>query len=276
MKSATPGRSVGRSLPPLRIRACGGGTRRGDDRATAAPGRFHCWRQALESSCQPTAEPPGTRKAAESRWLTTTLQWTPADPGPKFMPTPGPQHLTKHTGSYGAGLARLLAERGEWVVEVDRPRRPARRGGKTDALDAMRAASEALAQERPAVPRRRGDRQALRVLLATRQGAVIARTCAINQLKALIVSAPEELRAELRARSTSGQVEYCAALRDRPARSLEHRTTARALPRLPSGSGSWPLRRLSSRASLAGWWPRSRRGCWNCPGSGRSAPARCW
>jgi transposase len=128
-----------------------------------------------------------------------------------------------------AGLARLLAERGEWVVEVDRPRRPARRGGKTDALDAMRAAREALAQERPAVPRRRGDRQALRVLLATRQGAVIARTCAVNQLKALIVGAPEELRAKLRGRSTSGQVAYCAALRDQPARSLEHRTTVRAL-----------------------------------------------
>jgi transposase len=49
-------------------------------------------------------------------------------------------------GSYGAGLTRLLVERGEWVVEVDRPRRPARRGGKTDALDAVRAAREALAQ----------------------------------------------------------------------------------------------------------------------------------
>jgi transposase len=132
-------------------------------------------------------------------------------------------------GSYGAGLARLLAERGEWVVEVDRPKRPARRGCKTDALDAMRAARKALVQECPAVPRRCGDREALRMLLATRQGAVTARTCAINQLKALIVGAPEELRAELRRRSTSDQVAYCAVLRDRPARSLEHRMTARAL-----------------------------------------------
>jgi hypothetical protein len=38
----------------------------------------------------------------------------------------------------------MLADRGEWVVEVDRPKRPARRGGKTDALDAVRAAREAL------------------------------------------------------------------------------------------------------------------------------------
>jgi transposase len=131
-------------------------------------------------------------------------------------------------GSYGAGLTRLLVERGEWVVEVDRPRRPARRGGKTDALDALRAAREALAQQHLAAPRRHGDREALRVLLATRQGAVTARTCAINQLKALIVGAPEELRAELRGRS-SGQVAYCAVLRHRPSRSLEHRMTVRAL-----------------------------------------------
>ena len=53
-------------------------------------------------------------------------------------------------GSYGAGLTRLLVERGEWVVEVDRPSRPSRRGGKTDAMDAIRAAREALLQARPA------------------------------------------------------------------------------------------------------------------------------
>ena len=141
-------------------------------------------------------------------------------------------------GSYGAGLTRLLVERGEWVVEVDRPKRPARRGGKSDALDAVRAAREALAQERLAAPRRRGDREALRVLLATRQGAVTARTGAINQLKALIVGAPEQLRAELRRYSTSGQVGYCAGLRDRPTRSLEHRMTVSGLRSTPCGSSS--------------------------------------
>ena len=45
------------------------------------------------------------------------------------------------TGSYGAGLTTHLLEQGEWVVEVDRPARPARRNGtKTDDLDAVRAA----------------------------------------------------------------------------------------------------------------------------------------
>jgi hypothetical protein len=31
------------------------------------------------------------------------------------------------SGSYGAGLTTFLLERGEWVVEIDRPGRPARR-----------------------------------------------------------------------------------------------------------------------------------------------------
>ena|SRR2546428_8006166 len=61
------------------------------------------------------------------------------------------------TGSFGAGLTSFLLERGEWVVEVDRPARPARRSGaKSDQLDAARAACEALAREHLAQPRRRG------------------------------------------------------------------------------------------------------------------------
>jgi len=116
------------------------------------------------------------------------------------------------------------------VVEVGRPKRSARRAGaKSDALDAVRAAREALACDHLLVPRRRGDREALRVLLATRQSACIAKVGAMNQLKALIVGAPEELRAELRGLATKQQIRRCAALRDRPARSLEHRMTVRAL-----------------------------------------------
>jgi transposase len=52
---------------------------------------------------------------------------------------------------------------------------------------------------------------------------------AIGQLKALIVGAPEELRAELRGRRTSSQIDYCVSLRERPTRSLGHRATVRAL-----------------------------------------------
>jgi transposase len=135
-------------------------------------------------------------------------------------------------GSFGAGLATFLIGRGEQVVEVGRPKRPATRSGaKSDALDAIRAAREALGQDRGhvAIPRRRGEREALRALLTTRRGATAARVAAIGQLKALLVGAPEELRAELRGHPTPAQIRTCASLRDRPAKSLEHRATVRAL-----------------------------------------------
>ena len=133
-------------------------------------------------------------------------------------------------GSYGAGLTCFLQARGEWVVEIGRPKRPVRRtGAKSDALDALRAAREALACDHLVLPRRRGDREALRVLLATRHSACRAKVAAINQLKALIIGAPEELRAELRGLGTKQQITRCARLRERPTRSLEHRMTVRVL-----------------------------------------------
>ena len=144
-------------------------------------------------------------------------------------------------------------------MEVDRPKRPARRGGKSDALDAVRAA-----------------REALRVLLATRQGTVTARTCAINQLKALIVGAPEELRAELRSHSTTSQVGYCAALGDRPARPLEHRMTVRALRCTTQRIQLLAAEAAELEVETTKLVAAARRGCWSCPGWGRSAPPRCW
>jgi transposase len=134
------------------------------------------------------------------------------------------------TSSYGAGLTDFLLGQGERVVEVCRPRRPPRRGGrKSDALDAVRAAREVLSSDHLIEPRSRGHREALRVLMTTRAGAVAARTAAVNHLKALIVSAPEELRAELRGRTSDAQVVYCSRLHDRPARDVQHRATVRAL-----------------------------------------------
>jgi transposase len=139
------------------------------------------------------------------------------------------------TGSFGAGLTTHLLEQGESVAEIDRPARPARRtGAKTDALDAVRAAREALARDHLAQPRRRGAREALRVLLATREGAITARTRAICHLKALVVNAPEGLRRSLRHLSTGDLLDHCARLRRTPAGPAEHlatvlvlRTTAR-------------------------------------------------
>jgi transposase len=133
-------------------------------------------------------------------------------------------------GSYGAGLAAFLDQAGEHVVEVCRPERPPVRGGrKTDMIDAIRAAKEALATEHLIQPRLRGEREALRVLLATRHAAVLASTAAINQLKSLIVSAPDDLRAELRKLKRPVLIARCVQLRDRPTQDIEHRMTARAL-----------------------------------------------
>lgn len=134
------------------------------------------------------------------------------------------------TGSYGAGLTTFLLERGEWVVEIDRPARPARRNGaKNDDLDAVRAAREALSRDHLASPRTRGDREAMRVLLAARAGAVVARTKAIGQLKALIVGAPGALREQLRRGTTDQQLDRCSRLRTLATHSVEHRATIRAI-----------------------------------------------
>ncbi len=76
------------------------------------------------------------------------------------------------TGSLGAGLTRFLVRHDERVLEVGRLRRERSSGGKTDALDAIRAARSVLAQTRPAEPRAGGEREALRALSAAREGAV--------------------------------------------------------------------------------------------------------
>jgi len=134
------------------------------------------------------------------------------------------------TGSYGAGLSCFLLEAGEVVVEIDRPARPARRNGaKSDALDAVRAAREALAREHLSEPRRRGDCEAVRVLVGTRNGAVVARTKALNHLQALVVTAPEGLRCRLVGFSNAQLAKRCSRMRVCDDQSIELQATVRAL-----------------------------------------------
>ena len=74
------------------------------------------------------------------------------------------------TSSHGAGLTRHLAKSDELVVELDRPERQKRRNGaKSDPLDAIRCAREALSRTKLGTPRTTGARQALSVLLAARR-----------------------------------------------------------------------------------------------------------
>jgi hypothetical protein len=90
------------------------------------------------------------------------------------------------TGSFGAGLTRFLTGGGERVLEVGRLRRERRSGGKTDALDAIRAARSVLTQKRPATPRASGEREPLRALMAAREGAVNAKRAGLCQLQDLL------------------------------------------------------------------------------------------
>lgn len=134
------------------------------------------------------------------------------------------------TGGYGAGLARFLAERGEVVIELDRPQRPARRNGaKSDPLDAVRAAREALAREHLAQPRARGERAALAVHLAARRSAVEGATLAQRQLHALVTAAPELLRARFRGQNTREMLTTASRLRTHTSWDIEATATATVL-----------------------------------------------
>ena len=66
-------------------------------------------------------------------------------------------------------------------------------------------------------------------LMAARQGAVVARTKAIGQLKALIVNPPKALRDQLRRGTTDEQLQRCSRLRTVPSHFTEHRATIRAI-----------------------------------------------
>lgn len=118
------------------------------------------------------------------------------------------------TGSYGAGLVRYLCARGEAVFEVSRtPRTERRLRGKDDSLDAVRTARAALAAETLALPRAGERREALRLLLVARRSAVDVRREALTQLRAVIVTAPDRFRQELRGLSTGRLLDRCSRLR---------------------------------------------------------------
>ena len=104
------------------------------------------------------------------------------------------------TGSYGAGLVRHLHAEGVRVVEVDRPNRQRRRRrGKSDPQDAIAAARAAQSGDAQGQAKTRdGNVEAMRVLRAARLSARKARTQALNQMRAVIATAPEVIRSDLR------------------------------------------------------------------------------
>jgi transposase len=103
------------------------------------------------------------------------------------------------TGSYGAGLARFLQERGHNVIEVNRPNRQIRhQHGKNDPLDAENAARAVLSGQARAAPKSgTSSVEMIRHLKVARDTAVKSRTQAMVTLKTIIVNAPAALRESL-------------------------------------------------------------------------------
>jgi transposase len=118
-------------------------------------------------------------------------------------------------GSYGIGLARFLRRHGHPPVEVSRPPRAGERrlSGKSDAIDAEHAARVLLTGVGLVTPKLAdGQVEAIRLIKIARDTAVKAQTSAIITLKAVLVTADQELREELEPLTDFRLLSACAEL----------------------------------------------------------------
>ncbi|MFJ5901932.1 IS110 family transposase [Streptomyces sp. NPDC093064] len=116
------------------------------------------------------------------------------------------------TGSYGAALTRHLLSHGIQVFDVNRPDKTAQRQqGKTDTVDAQ-AAARAVISGRATAQAKSGDGpvQIARMYKLAKDSAIKARTQAINQLKAVLVSADPALREQLAPLTNPALIRACA------------------------------------------------------------------
>jgi transposase len=141
------------------------------------------------------------------------------------------------TGSFGAGLSRFLRSRGVRVVEVNRfSRQHRRRHRKHDAADAEAAARAVLSGDASGEPKSAdGCGEMLRALKMARRSAVKARTQAANQLHALVMTAPERLRMDLRGLAAKRLAEKASRFR------------CEARPQDPSAATKFALRSVARR-----------------------------
>ncbi len=126
-----------------------------------------------------------------------------------------PRFGVEGTGAYGAGLAGHLRGAGCTVIEINRPNRQTRHArGKSDPIDAEAAALAVLSGEASSVPKSDEDRVGMiRTLRVARRSAVQSTTQISNQVKGLIVTAPAELREQLRLFSGHDLIETLAGMR---------------------------------------------------------------
>ncbi|QXJ25887.1 IS110 family transposase [Actinomadura graeca] len=120
------------------------------------------------------------------------------------------------TGSYGAALTRYLHGQDVQVIDVNHPdRADRRRRGKTDRLDAE-AAARAVISGRASSRAKTGDGQveAMRLFKLAKDSATKARTQAINQLRAVLVTADPQLRESMNGLTSARLITSCAELTD--------------------------------------------------------------
>jgi transposase len=133
-----------------------------------------------------------------------------------------PRFGVEGTGSYGAGLARFLIAAGCTVIEVNRPNRQTRYArGKSDPVDAEAAARAVLSGEANGLAKVDTDHVGMiRALRVARRSAMKMRTQTFQQMKALIVTAPAELREQVRSLPHDRLVDTAACLRPGPVTSV--------------------------------------------------------
>ena len=149
----------------------------------------------------PTGTAIGTRKISnDNSGFAELLAWiVDHAPGPRVVVS------IEGTRSFGVGLARAVAAAGLTVIECEQPNRKARRGkGKSDPIDAHLAVLAALRldADRLPIPRADGDREALRILLGTRQELTVVNTAQTNRLRALLLGGGDSERDLARATLT--------------------------------------------------------------------------
>lgn len=139
------------------------------------------------------------------------------------------------TGSYGSALARYLRRAGLAVIEVSQPDKAERRRGKSDQADAYAAARAVVSGRASAVAKGSdGPVEMLRLFKLAKSSAIKSRTQAINQLKAVLVSAGPALREPLAELGNAALIRRCAQF-------------SAATPRGPRTAATWTLRLLACR-----------------------------
>ncbi|WP_208620283.1 IS110 family transposase [Vibrio mimicus] len=131
------------------------------------------------------------------------------------------------TGTYGASLTSVLRKHGVEVFDVNRPDRSKRRSQwKSDPTDAESAARAVLSGSVTAIAKTQsGAAEMMRVVSVARRSTVKAKTQAMNQLRTLLVSAPQNVRERLWKSKLADCAKGCARVRSLGTTELLHTLT---------------------------------------------------